>query len=80
MKVLKAMEAFADGHRYYVTFEAKDVGDGGQTKIFQALARWRRFHLGTSNFSLLTVREHKGEKGKRNLCIELHLFAENIDL
>jgi hypothetical protein len=77
VKVLKAMDEFVDGLRYYVTFEAKDVGDGGQTKIFQALARFSRFNVGTSNFYLLTVREYKGEKGKRNLCIELHLFAEN---
>jgi hypothetical protein len=77
VKVLKAMNECVDGRRYYVTFEAKDVGDGGQTKIFQALAHFSRFNVGTSNFSLLTVREYKGEKGKRNLCIELHLFAEN---
>ncbi|XP_059436413.1 uncharacterized protein LOC132169393 [Corylus avellana] len=74
VKVSKAMHQCCDLFRYYVTFEAKDVGDGGQTKIFQALARWRSPPFDNFNFSLLSVREYKGEKGDQ--VIVIHTASE----
>ncbi|XP_062160639.1 uncharacterized protein LOC133867885 [Alnus glutinosa] len=39
VRVLKAMCQGCDVFRCYVTFEAKDLADGGQTKIYQAVVR-----------------------------------------
>jgi hypothetical protein len=37
VKVLKAMGQACDLIRYYITFEAKDVADGGQIKTYKTL-------------------------------------------
>jgi hypothetical protein len=62
VRVLKAMRQTRDMLRYYVTFEAKN--GVGETKIYQTLARWRRFPLVEDKFSLLIVREYKKDKGE----------------
>ncbi|KAG6639515.1 hypothetical protein I3843_10G100900 [Carya illinoinensis] len=37
VKVLKAMGQAARGIRYYITFMAKDLGDGGEIRTYQAV-------------------------------------------
>ncbi|XP_041027372.1 uncharacterized protein LOC121267535 isoform X5 [Juglans microcarpa x Juglans regia] len=37
VKVLKAMGQASRGIRYYITFNAKDLGDGGEIKTYQAV-------------------------------------------
>ena len=77
MKVLKAMQQNHDMLRYYVTFEAKN--GGGETKIYQTLARWRRFPLVEDKFSLLIVREYKKDKGEAINFATSFVFAALID-
>lgn len=72
VKVLKAMHQICDMMRYYVTFEAKN--GGGETKIYQTLARWRRFPLVEDNFTVLVVREYKKDKGDQ--VIGIHSLRE----
>jgi hypothetical protein len=66
VKVVKAMTQLRDIRRYYVTFEAKDLADGGKTKTYRTIARWRA-PLVDHKFDLLYVREYKEkeDKGKR---------------
>ncbi|XP_062162922.1 uncharacterized protein LOC133869847 [Alnus glutinosa] len=72
VKVLKAMSQHLDFLRYYVTFEAENVT--GQSKIFQALARWRRPSINDDNFTVLFVRGYKKEKGDQ--VIGIHSVSE----
>ncbi|KAG7960041.1 hypothetical protein I3843_10G101500 [Carya illinoinensis] len=37
VKVLKVMGQAANGIRYYITFMARDLGDGGEIKTYQAV-------------------------------------------
>jgi hypothetical protein len=51
--------------RYYLTFETEILACGGsQTKIYRALVRCRRPPKYDVNFSMLSMREYKNDKGK----------------
>ncbi|KAG2671242.1 hypothetical protein I3760_14G124200 [Carya illinoinensis] len=39
VKVSKVMAHLYDKMRYYITFEARDLADGGKTKTYQAVVR-----------------------------------------
>jgi hypothetical protein len=50
-----------DGFRYYITFVAKEVAAGGQTKIYQAVVR---SGIEDDDITVLSFRECEQEEGK----------------
>ncbi|XP_059438493.1 uncharacterized protein LOC132171242 [Corylus avellana] len=75
VKVVKAMSQSCDIQRYFVTFEAKDHADGGKTKTFRTIARWRP-PLDDHNFDLLYVREYKEKADKGDQVIHISTASE----
>jgi hypothetical protein len=59
---MKARYKVSDIFRYYITFEAKDIAAGGQTKIYQAVVREPLPSRG--DISVLSFRECEQEQGK----------------
>ncbi|XP_059435634.1 uncharacterized protein LOC132168640 isoform X2 [Corylus avellana] len=75
VKLLTARYKVSDIVRYYITFEAKDIAAGGQTKTYQAVVRipfkW------DGDVSVLCFRECEQEQGSGNIrgkewCWEVH--------
>ncbi|XP_062156155.1 uncharacterized protein LOC133863991 [Alnus glutinosa] len=60
-RVLKAMRQYCDLLRYYITFEAEELADGGQTKTYQAVVR--SLLPIDVNISVLSFRECERVKG-----------------
>jgi hypothetical protein len=60
VKVLKAMSEPCV-RKYFVTFEAKDLADGGKTKIYRTMALWRECDY---SCSVLSIKEYKEEEVK----------------
>jgi hypothetical protein len=74
VRVLKAMCQGCDVFRCYVTFEAKDLADGGQTKIYQAVVRCQ-IPIDV-NISTLSFRECvQLVRGNGLICLILHNFV-----
>jgi hypothetical protein len=59
VKVLKAMSE-PRVRKYFVTFEAKDLADGGKTKIYRTIVLW----IGRDRSSVLSIKEYKEEEVK----------------
>ena len=51
--------------RYYITFQAKDLADGGKTKVYRTLVRLRRLPFDNRNLSVLSMREYKKEEEEK---------------
>ncbi|KAG2689364.1 hypothetical protein I3760_09G135400 [Carya illinoinensis] len=63
VKVLKAMGQTANAMRFYLTLEARDLTDGGKTKIYQAVVLSGVTEDTVSSFRL---KPPEDEKGKAN--------------
>jgi cystatin-related protein len=78
VKLLKATYTVCNMIRFLITFEAKDIAAGGQTKTYQTVVR------GTFNWdgdvSVLSFRECEQEQGKGINLISFFVFVAFIDL
>jgi cystatin-related protein len=83
VKLLKATYTACDMLRFLITFEAKDIAAGGQTKTYQAVVR--RTYNRHGDVSVLSFRECEQEQGqgisfKGINLISLFVFVAFIDL
>ncbi|XP_059440489.1 uncharacterized protein LOC132172944 [Corylus avellana] len=78
VKVLKAMGRRANLFVFYITFEAKDVGDGGKIKIYQAVIFYGVPDIEVASFRLKPDDHEQGSDnhGKEWLWEHEHLFRE----
>ncbi|KAF5475336.1 hypothetical protein F2P56_007149, partial [Juglans regia] len=60
VKVLKAMGQAANAMRFYLTLEARDLADGGKTKIYQAVVLSGVTKDTVSSFRLKPAEDEKG--------------------
>ncbi|XP_041028482.1 uncharacterized protein LOC121268328 isoform X2 [Juglans microcarpa x Juglans regia] len=64
VKVLKTMSMVLDIVRFFITFEAKDLDDGGKTKTYQAVVRMDVFGESVLSFRLKPTEDEQGNLGK----------------
>ncbi|KAG6690942.1 hypothetical protein I3843_10G038800 [Carya illinoinensis] len=64
VKVLKTMSMVLDIVRFFITFEAKDLADGGKTKTYQAVVRLDVFGESVLSFRLKPTEDEQGNRGK----------------
>ncbi|KAG6696228.1 hypothetical protein I3842_09G137500 [Carya illinoinensis] len=75
VKVLKAMGQTANAMRFYLTLEARDLADGGKTKIYQAVVLSGVTEDTVSSFRLKPPEDEKGCSHGKEWFWEDHLCS-----
>ncbi|KAG2685006.1 hypothetical protein I3760_10G104100 [Carya illinoinensis] len=85
VKILKAMGQAARGIRYYITFMAKDLGDGGEIKTYQAVVldgldseTADSFRLKPPRMSQILAVMGDSGFGKRTFAMMKHVVFEDL--
>jgi cystatin-related protein len=76
VKLLKATYTACDMLRFLITFEAKDIAAGGQTKTYQTVVR--RTYNRHGDVSVLSFRECEQEQGSGGIRAEDWLWEGHI--
>ncbi|KAG6692262.1 hypothetical protein I3842_10G106200 [Carya illinoinensis] len=63
VKVLKVIDQATNGVRYYITFIAKDLGDGGEIKTYQAVVL---DGIDSDAAKIFRLKSPEDERGKAN--------------